>query len=185
MNDFPQKKYKIIYADPPWQYDNKRTGGTHSSGASQKYKTLNYDELASLPIQAISDDVCVLFQWATIPLLHVGIKMMSEWGFEYKTSLIWFKENSYGLGYWFRGMVEVLLIGTKGKVTPFKSQMPNLISCPIQKHSKKPDRFRKLIEHVTHNQTPRIELFARTKIHGWDVWGNDEKLEAQPLEAFL
>lgn len=184
VNNFPNKKYGVIYADPPWQYDNKRTGGTHKSGAGQKYRTMNYDELAKLPIQQISDANCILFQWATVPLLPAGINLLSDWGFEYKTSLIWFKENSYGLGYWFRGMTELLLIGTKGKIKPFRAQMPNLIRCPIQKHSKKPDRFRTLIEHLTRTMEPKIELFARTKVHGWDVWGDDSKLDAKPLEAF-
>lgn len=184
MIPFPDKKYKIIYCDCPWQYDNKKTGGSNSSGASQQYDTMSYEELANLPVPSISDKNCVMFMWATVPLLPTGISLLKEWGFEYKTSVCWFKENSYGLGYWFRGMYEILLIGVKGKVKPFKAQIPNVISCPIQKHSRKPDRFRKIIETVTKNETPRIELFARTKIHGWDTWGNDEKLNQQPLEVY-
>jgi len=181
---FPDKKYKIIYADPPWQYENKKTGGSNSSGSEQKYETMSYEELANLPIQSITDEDCILFLWATIPLLPLGVSLMNDWGFKYKTSLVWFKSNSYGLGYWFRGMTEILLIGVSGKVKPFRSQMPNCISCPIQKHSKKPDRFRQIISSITKDLQPRIELFARMKIHGWDTWGNDNNLNNEPLEMF-
>lgn len=129
-------------------------------------------------------DNSVLFMWATIPLLDQAFELMKSWKFEYKTSLVWEKENHYGMGYWFRGNVEILLVGIKGSVKPFRANMKNIIKTPIQKHSKKPDLFRTLIEKLTQDARPRIELFARTRIHGWDTWGNDEKLNLKPLESY-
>jgi len=175
-------KYKVLYVDPPWQYDNKKTGGSASSGATQKYNTLSLVELKTFDLNAA--DTSILFMWATVPLLDQAIELMKAWGFEYKTSLIWEKENHYGLGYWFRGCVEILMVGVKGGVKPFRSNMKNIIKAPVQTYSKKPDLFRKLIERLTQNATPRIEYFARTKIHGWEVFGNDEKLQLEPLEVF-
>ena len=174
--------YKVIYCDPPWDYDNKKTGGSTSSGASQKYDTMSLDELKQMDLQAA--DNSILFMWATIPLLDQAFDLMRSWGFLYKTSLVWEKENHYGMGYWFRGSIEVLLVGIKGQVKPFRANMKNIIKTPIQKHSKKPDIFRKLIERLTQDATPRIEYFARTKIHGWDTFGNDEKLKIEPLEIY-
>ena len=118
--NFPDKKYKVLVCDPPWAYKNKKTGGTHKSGSIQKYDVMTFEELAELPIPSISDENSILFLWCTIPMLPTGFDLMKVWEFEYKTSLTWYKENSYGLGYWFRGMVEMLLIGVKGKRKPLK-----------------------------------------------------------------
>ena len=100
---------------------------------------------------------------------------MDEWGFKYKTMLTWRKIMSLGMGYWFRGQCEHLLLGVKGKVKAFRLQECNFIQCKAEKHSKKPEAFRQLIERATANMPTqdRIELFARQKTPGWDVWGNE------------
>lgn len=175
-------KYKVIYADPPWSYNNKKTGGSTTSGAVQKYDTMSLEDLKQMDLQAA--DNSILFMWATIPLLDQAFDLMDSWGFEYKTSLVWEKENHYGLGYWFRGCVEILMVGIRGDVKPFRANMKNIIKAPIQEHSKKPDVFRKLIERITFDAQPRIEYFARTRIHGWDTFGNDQKLSLKPLESY-
>lgn len=175
------KKYQVIYADCPWTYDNKRTGGNYTSGASQKYNTMSVDELTALPIQNITHDNCVLFMWATVPLLPEAFHVLDAWRFQYKTKMTWDKQL-IGMGHWFRGITEELLVAVQGNVKPFHSQLPNLIRIPRLKHSKKPHKFREIIEGVTYGLEPRIELFARTKIHGWDTWGNDSALEQPTLD---
>ena len=172
---FPDKKYQIIYADPPWAYRNKNTGVSFKSGADTKYPTLTMDELFGLPVKDIMDKDSVLFLWATVPLMPEAFQLMASWGFKYKTMLTWRKIMSLGMGYWFRGQCEHLLMGTKGKVKAFRLQECNFIQTKVGKHSQKPEEFRQLIERATAKMplTNRIELFARQKTEGWDVWGNE------------
>ncbi|MCD6199290.1 MAG: DNA methyltransferase [Deltaproteobacteria bacterium] len=174
MISFPDKKYTIIYADPPWRYRNKNTGGSLVSGADHKYSTMSLDEICNLPIHKIRASNSVLFLWVTVPLLLEGFIVMDAWGFKYKTMLTWVKTNRLGMGFWFRGQTEHLLLGVRGKVKAFRSQEPNVIQCRPEKHSKKPDAFRALIERATADMGgERIELFARQRTPGWDVWGNE------------
>ena len=165
------KKYQIIYADPPWSYRNKKTGGSMKSGAGAKYPTLAVQEICELPIKDIADSNSVLFLWATVPLLPEAFEVMAAWGYKYKTMLTWRKIMSLGMGFWFRGQTEHLLLGVKGKVKAFRVQKPNFIQCKVGRHSQKPQEFRELIEMT--GLQPRIELFAREKTDGWDVWGNE------------
>lgn len=175
----PNKKYKIIYADPPWSYDNKKTGGSMKSGAKNKYPTMSLDEIKNLLIEEISDKNCVLFLWATVPLLPEAFEVMNAWKFKYKTSLFWRKIMSLGMGFWFRGQVEILLMGIKGKVKAFRCQKRNFIQSKVRKHSQKPDHFYGLIESL--NINPKIELFARNRREGWDCWGNEVPKEEQKM----
>ena len=184
MIEFPKNKYKIIYADPPWSYNNKNTGGGQMvSGSFNKYQTMEIEEICNLPIQEISDKNCVLFLWATVPLLPEAFKVMNAWGFTYKTSLFWRKIMSLGMGYWFRGQVELLLFGIKGNVKAFRCQKANIIQTKVRKHSRKPDEFYGTIEEISQkfNLNPKIELFSRTKREGWDAWGNEVPKEEQRL----
>jgi len=169
------KKYNIIYPDPPWSYDNKKTGGSHKSGAAQKYPTMTTKEIAKLPVPEISHKDSVLFLWATVPMLPEALHVMKSWGYKYKTKITWHKAGRLGLGYWFRGEVEELLFGVKGKVKAFRSSLPNFIETPVLRHSEKPEEFRQLIERATISMPDRrmIELFARKKVPNWDAWGNE------------
>ena len=164
-------KYKTIVADPPWQYKNRKTGRDMKHGAEAKYKTLSLREICSLPIQDIADKNCVLFLWATTPLLPEAFHVMQEWGFKYKTAIYWRKIMLMGMGFWFRGQVELCLLGIRGKVKAFRAQKCNFIQCKAGKHSQKPKEFFDLIEPYT--PKPRIELFAREKRKGWNAWGNE------------
>lgn len=168
------KKYQIIYVDPPWSYRNKKTGGGMTSGSENKYPTLSLDEIANMPIVNIADKNSVLFLWATVPLLPEALSVMSAWDFKYKTMLTWRKIMSLGMGYWFRGQCEHLLMGVKGKVKAFRLQEPNFIQCKALRHSQKPEQFRDLINRATKNINPcnKIELFARQTVGGWDSWGD-------------
>lgn len=171
----PPKKYQLIYADPPWSYKNKNTGGSMKSGASAKYPTMSVEEICKLPIHEIADKNSVLFLWVTCPMMLEGVKVMEAWGYKYKTKIYWRKIMSLGMGFWFRGQVEELWLGIKGKVPAFGLQIPNFIQTKALKHSQKPEEARKIIEMT--NLKPRIELFATKKTSGWDAWGNEIKSE--------
>jgi len=175
------KKYQIIYADPPWSYRNKKTGGSMTSGSKSKYPVMELEDIKKLPIQNIATKDSVLFLWATTPLLPEALEVMKAWGYRYKTAIYWRKIMSLGMGFWFRGQVEVLLMGIKGKVKAFRIQKPNFIQTKVGKHSEKPIDFRHLIELT--GLKPRIELFARQKIEGWDVMGYD--IDGQDIRKSL
>ena len=169
------KKYNIIYADPPWSYKDKKCNGNCES----HYKTMNIEDICNLPIKNIADKDCVLFLWITYPMLNEGLKLIEEWGFKYKTiGFQWIKQNKsgkgffFGLGRWTRGNSECCLIAVKGKPKRISNSVSQLVFSPLQEHSKKPDIVReKIVELI--GDKPRIELFARQSVEGWDCWGNE------------
>ena len=170
------KKYKIIYADPPWSYSDKMTG--HGQGAETHYKTMNNKDISNLPIGTLADKDCVLFLWATSPLLPEAFETIKAWGFKYKTvAFCWNKQTKHGkwvsnMGRWTMGNVEVCLLAVKGKPKRIVKNIKQLVIAERKKHSQKPlevsDRIVELMGDL-----PRIELFAREKSEGWDVWGNE------------
>lgn len=171
------KKYNIIYADPPWQYKDKALAGNR--GACCKYDVMTIEDIKALPINNIADNDCILFIWVTFPLLQAGLDTIKAWGFVYKTiGFNWVKKNKksdswfWGMGNWTRSNPELCLIGIKGKPKRLSAKVHSIIDTPIEGHSKKPDIARdKIIELV--GDLPRIELFARQKANGWDVFGNE------------
>jgi len=181
--EIPNKKYKIIYADPPWAYNDKGCQGT----ATDHYSTMENKDICALPIKDIADDNCVLFLWATYPKLPEALEVIKAWGFEYKSiAFQWIKKNKnggglfYGLGRWTRGNTEPCLLATKGKPQRISASVFQIIQSPLRQHSRKPDITRnKIIELM--GDLPRIELFARQKIEGWDIWGNENLKETQKL----
>ena len=171
------EKYRVIYADPPWAYKNKRTGGSMKSGAIDKYSVMSIEEILAVPIHNIADSHCVLFLWATVPLLPEALSVVEGWGFKYKTLVVWRKIMSLGMGFWLRGQCELCLVGIKGAVKPFRLQRSNFIQTKALNHSEKPEEMRHLIEAT--GLLPRIELFARQKVEGWDCWGNEVDSDIQ------
>ena len=177
---FPNKKYSIIYADPPWTYRDKREKHPRfSGGASRHYSTLSISEIKNLPVNKISDTRCMLFLWATFPNLPEAISIIQAWGFSYKTlGFSWIKTNKsngkpfFGIGFYTKSNCEVCLIGVKGKPIKSSDRVSSVLIAPKEQHSKKPSIVRdKIVEFV--GDVPRIELFARQKTPGWDVWGNE------------
>lgn len=108
------EKYQVIYADPPWRY---RHCSSKSRKIENQYPTMQINDIKSLKVPA--DDNCILYLWATAPKLNEAIEVMSSWGFDYRTCMVWDKEI-IGMGYWFRGQHELLLVGVKGKMSPPK-----------------------------------------------------------------
>ena len=166
----PKNKFQIILADPPWKYD---FSNTNSREIENKYPTMELIDIQSLKIP--SKDNAVLFLWATAPKLKEALEVMKSWGFEYKTHAIWNKIN-LGMGYWFRSQHELLLVGTKGKVSPPEQSLrvSSIFSEKRTLHSKKPELIYELIERLFPNSS-YLELFARNEREKWTNWGNKIK----------
>jgi len=178
-------RYNIIYADPPWSYEDKALAGNR--GAICKYPVMGIDELKSLPIKNIAADDAILFMWATLPKLPEALELTQSWGFKYKTTgFVWVKTNPksgtpfFGMGRWTRANSEVVLLGTKGRPQRVSAGVSQIVqveeeileSSILKPHSRKPDEVRKKIVQLC-GEVPRIELFARESTPGWDVFGNE------------
>ncbi|MBQ6979591.1 MAG: adenine methyltransferase [Clostridia bacterium] len=173
------KRYDVIYADPPWRFLTYSEKGKGRS-AERHYPTMAREEIKALPVKRISAKDSVLFLWVTAPCLIEGLELIKAWGFTYKTvAFTWVKQNKrndkpfMGLGYYTRANAEYCLIATKGKVLTRKSRsVSSVIISHIERHSKKPDEVRKRIVEL-YGDRPRIELFARDIADGWDCFGNE------------
>lgn len=171
-----QKKYKIIYADPPWSYNDKSLS---RGGAERYYRTSHHSDIGNIDVQSIADDDCILFMWATFPKIAEALELMRLWGFEYKTNAFtWIKTNKksgtpfWGMGRWTRSNAEVCLLGVKGKPKRVDMGVHSVVHSPIRKHSEKPPEVRDLILRLV-GDLPRLEMFAREAPEGWDVFGNE------------
>lgn len=174
------KKYNIIYADPPWQYKvwSKKTGLGRS--AESHYPTMNKKNIQGLPIQNLCEKDAVLFLWVTAPCLLEGIELIEKWGFTYKTiGFNWVKKNKkadslfWGMGYYTRANTELCILATRGKpLKRMSKSVHQVIMTPIEEHSKKPAETRDRIIQLF-GDISRIELFARQEADGWDCWGNE------------
>lgn len=165
--NLPDKKYKTIYADPPWA---EVGGGKIKRGADKHYPLMKTKDICSLPVEDIADENCWLYMWVTNNFLKDGIEVMESWGFRYVTNFVWVK-NSFGIGYYFRGQHELCLFGVKGRLKPIKRNVSSVVKADKRRHSQKPEEARDMIAEMSYE--PRIELFARTKTEGWDAWGNE------------
>jgi len=135
--------------------------------------------MKQLPIQNIAANDCILFMWATYPNLKQAFELIEAWGFTYKTvAFTWAKKNKnvdsffMGLGFWTRANPEICLLATKGNPKRISKSVKNLVISKIREHSRKPDEVREYIVNLM-GDLPRIELFARQKVDGWDAWGNE------------
>lgn len=185
------KRYRTIYADPPWQFSNRTGKVAPEHHRLQRYGTMATADIMRLPVADIADDHCHLYLWVPTALLPDGLNVMSAWGFTYKTALYWEKirhdgePDGRGVGFYFRNVIEPCLFGVR---TPHKSEtyrtMPparsqvNVLRTMKREHSRKPDEFIPLIERCS--EGPRIELFARGTRKGWDTWGNQAQEDYAP-----
>ena len=181
------KKYKCILLDPPWP---ERGGGKIKRGADRHYPLMSVKDIISLPVGKIADDNAHMYLWVTNNYLEAGLQAMKAWDFRYITMITWAKDRM-GLGQYFRGMTEHCLFGVRGMV-PYqvdengkRQQGKTFFIAPRREHSAKPKQMRDMIEKVTPG--PRIELFSRQDVYGWDHLGNalDGKDIRQQLEAMI
>lgn len=172
------KKYQIIYADPPWHYRNY-ADDTASRWVGNQYPVMSVEDICRLPITSIASEDCCLFLWTTAPCLQEAIKVVEAWGFTYKTkAFCWVKMNKSGMGiftgmgYWTRSNSEDCWLVTRGHPKRIDASISQIVMSPVQGHSHKPAIVRDLIVQLM-GDLPRIELFARQKVEGWDCWGNE------------
>lgn len=172
-------KYQIIYADPPWEYDDPK--GNLPSMGGITYSVMSLDQIKALPVKYIAAENCLLFLWVTMPKLEEVFlaKLISAWGFNYITcAFTWVKLNSdnfgfySGLGHWTNGNAELCLLGKRGSPIRYAKDVKQILPAPVLEHSHKPSEARERIVTLA-GDLPRIELFARHKVEGWDCWGNE------------
>ncbi len=163
-------KYKVIYADPPWCYGDKRDGNT--TGAEDHYPSMTIQELCKMPVKELTEDNAVLFLWVTSPLLEECFEVIRAWGFKYKTSFVWDKVK-HNMGHYNSVRHELLLVCTRGSCLPDNPKLyDSVVSIERGEHSVKPEEFRQMIDDL-YPSGARIELFARQPVPGWAAWGNE------------
>jgi len=182
-----ERKYKTIYADPPWQFQNRTGKVAPEHKRLTRYETMTLSDIKSLPVSEIAEGKSHLYLWVPNALLPEGLEVMKAWGFEYKTNIIWEKvrkdgqPDGRGVGFYFRNVTEILLFGIRGDknrtLDPARSQV-NLIRTMKREHSRKPDEIIPLIEACSPG--PYIELFARGDRPFWDMWGNQATADYEP-----
>lgn len=165
----PDGIYRVVYADPPWKYSDRKEYSPQGA-AENHYPTMTIQELCNMQLPKTEDNA-VLFLWVTSPLLEDAFKVINAWGFKYKTSFVWDK-IAHNMGHYNSVRHELLLIATKGSCLPDTQKLFDSVqSIERTEHSEKPEIFREIIETLyTHGS--KVELFARKRHEGWDVFGN-------------
>ena len=166
------QKYPIIYADPPWQYENPPMGGGNRS-IENHYPTMTLDEICAMPVSDLCAENSLLYLWATAPKLAECMRVIEAWGFEYRTNFVWVKDK-IGMGYHARSQHELLLVAKRGEIPPppVSARVSSVIYAPRGEHSVKPVEFCELIETM-YPEFSKIELFSRDPREGWASWGNE------------
>ena len=181
------KRYRTIYADPPWQFQNRTGKVAPEHKRLSRYSTMTVPEICRLPVAEAADEKSHLYLWVPNALLPEGLEVMRAWGFSYKTNIIWEKvrkdgmPDGRGVGFYFRNVTEILLFGIRGEknrtLDPGRSQV-NLLRAIKREHSRKPDEFISLIERCS--PAPFLEMFARGSRRDWDMWGNQATEDYEP-----
>ena len=175
-------KFGTILADPPWQFTNQTGKIAPENKKLKRYKTMDLEEIKSLPVERVASKRSHLYLWVPNALLKEGLEVMEAWGFKYKTNIIWNKvrkdgePDGRGVGFYFRNTTEIVLFGTRGTkvrtLKPGRTQV-NMIKTKKREHSRKPDELYKIIEKCSWG--PYLELFARGTRKKWTSWGNQSK----------
>lgn len=182
-------KYNVIYADPPWKYNNPQDRDPARGGKT--YATMTLEQIGQLPVQRLAAPDCALFLWATMPKLREAFEVLDAWGFRYITcAFTWVKLNPTGevlrkgkhvllrkgvysgMGYWTNGNAELCLFAKQGRPQRVARNVKQIVLAPRGRHSAKPPEVRDRIVQLM-GDVPRIELFARERVEGWDCWGHE------------
>lgn len=183
LNFIGKRKFSTILADPPWQFQNRTGKMAPEHKRLSRYSTMKLQEIKDLPVEAIAEERAHLYLWIPNALLAEGMQVMENWGFKYKTNLIWYKirkdggPDRRGVGFYFRNVTEMILFGVRGKnirtLQPGRSQ-ENIISSRKREHSRKPDEQYDIIESCSWG--PYLELFGRGTRKGWITWGKQSEV---------
>lgn len=174
----PDNQFQVIYADPPWEYNDKANAGKR--GASHKYDCMSLEEIKAMPVQDIAAPDCALFMWWVPPMPFEALSVVEAWGFTLKNmkGFTWVKVNpktnkaAFGMGHWTRSNSEDCLLAVRGKPKRVNAGVSQLVMAPREAHSKKPDEVRNRIVTLM-GDVPRVELFARQEHEGWEAWGDE------------
>jgi N6-adenosine-specific RNA methylase IME4 len=178
VNTVTNKNYGTILADPPWRFSNRTGKVAPEHKRLNRYDTLSLEEIKEIPVSLVAGEKSHLYLWVPNALLQEGLEVMKAWGFQYKSNIVWHKirkdggPDGRGVGFYFRNTTELILFGIRGKIRtlqPGRSQV-NIIKTRKQEHSRKPDELYNIIENCS--KGPFLEIFARGKRSGWDVFGN-------------
>lgn len=182
-----KRRFGTVLADPPWRFANRTGKVAPEHRRLSRYETLSVDEICALPVADYINDPAHCYLWVPNAMLPQGLMVLSAWGFEYKTNLIWHKvrkdggSDGRGVGFYFRNVTEILLFGVNGKsartLAPGRRQV-NLFSSRKREHSRKPDEQYAIIESCSHG--PFLELFGRGCRDNWIAWGNQAHDEYRP-----
>lgn len=174
-----EKKFRTLLADPPWQFQNRTGKMAPEHKRLARYETMRLEEIMRLPVNDVVAETAHLYLWVPNALLPEGLKVMEAWGFKYKSNIIWHKirkdggPDGRGVGFYFRNVTELILFGVRGKnartLAPGRSQV-NFLAAQKREHSRKPDEFYDIVESCSPG--PYLELFARGRRSGWDVFGD-------------
>lgn len=181
------QRFSTILADPPWQFQNRTGKIAPEHKRLSRYGTMTLDEICGLPVFRACAEIAHLYLWVPNALLPEGLSVMSAWGFQYKSNIVWRKirkdggSDGRGVGFYFRNVTELILFGTRGKnartLQPGRTQV-NYIESRKREHSRKPDEQYELIESCSRG--PFLELFARGQRRGWAAWGNQADDSYEP-----
>ncbi len=183
-------RFHTVLADPPWQFQNRTGKMAPEHRRLSRYSTMTLADIAALPVAQIVEEPAHLYLWVPNALLPQGLQVLSAWGFEYKSMVVWHKirkdggSDGRGVGFYFRNVTETVLFGIRGKnartLAPGRRQV-NLLATRKREHSRKPDEQYPIIEACSPG--PFIELFARGARPGWAVWGNQADESYKPTWA--
>ncbi len=186
-NFLDKKKFATIMADPPWRFTNRTGKVAPEHKRLARYPTMTLEEICDLPVSEHLEDTAHCYLWVPNALLPEGLQVLSAWGFQYKSNIIWHKirkdggSDGRGGGFYFRNVTEVILFGVRGKkartLAPGRRQV-NLMASRKREHSRKPDEQYDIIEGCSWG--PYLELFGRGKRDGWTVWGNQADADYKP-----
>ena len=174
------RKYRVIYADPPWKYSSKEAIGKKFVPLEKVYQTENTASMCEWDVGRIAEKDAALFMWTTDSHIEDALKLFKAWGFRYVTvAFVWKKVSINGktlanLGQWTLKNCELCLFGTRGRMLKYKkaNNVQQLVEVVRKRHSEKPEEVRRRIEQLF-GDAPKIELFARERAEGWDYWGNE------------
>ena len=182
LQDIGNKKFSTVLADPPWRFHNSTGKMAPEHKRLARYRTMSFEEIGNLPVESLVTETAHLYLWIPNALLPYGLQVMEQWGFNYKTNIVWYKvrkdggPDRRGVGFYFRNVTEVILFGVRGKNARTREagrRQENIIASRKREHSRKPDEQYELIEACSPG--PYLELFARGSREGWFTWGNQSK----------
>ena len=182
-----ETKFRTVLADPPWQFTNRTGKMAPEHKRLNRYGTMTLDQICNLPVKNVTHEQSHLYLWVPNALLPEGLRVLSEWGYQYKSNIVWHKirkdgePDGRGVGFYFRNVTELVLFGVKGKnnrtLQPGRRQV-NFLKTRKREHSRKPDEFYDIVEACSPG--PRLEIFARGVRDGWTVWGNEANEKYAP-----